>query len=150
MAARWKQHEVAYLFDHATDGAEAIAEALGRTVRSVEVQASRYGVSLRPRWLCPRCGRSVFTPLSMRTGWCKACSINESKDSAAIANRKARFELREERSRIRKAEQERQALYSDTNKRRTKLRRFREVREVNEKQEGATCPFNEKGRSTPQ
>ena len=43
----WTSSEVRYLEEHAGDGAVAIAEALGKTVRAVEVQASKYGLSLR-------------------------------------------------------------------------------------------------------
>lgn len=70
----WTSSEVRYLEEHAGDGAAAIAEALGKSVTAIEVQAHRYGLSLRKRWLCPKCGRETFKPLSNRTGWCVSCT----------------------------------------------------------------------------
>ena len=62
----WTSSEVRYLEEHAGDGAVAIAEALGKSVTAIEVQAHRYGLSLRKRWLCPKCGRETFKPLDPR------------------------------------------------------------------------------------
>ena len=47
---KWTTREIKYLEDHAEDGAEAIAEALGRSVQSVKAQAKRFGLSLRRAW----------------------------------------------------------------------------------------------------
>ncbi len=46
----WTTDEIRYLEEHAGDGAVAVAEHLGRSVVSVQVQASRYGVSLARSW----------------------------------------------------------------------------------------------------
>lgn len=136
MAGRWRQWEVTYLHDHAGYGAQSIADRLGRTVQAVERQASRYGVSLRRRWYCPKCSREVYSPLSEWSGWCRRCSIAESKDRASVNNRRVRAELQEERRKVRQAERERQALYSDTHKKRKELRRLRESRQVDVNKEG--------------
>lgn len=95
---RWTTREIRYLEDHAFEGAEQIAEALGRSVASVQWQASQYGISLRMRWCCPRCGSWVHKPLSSRTGWCVACTR---KDGIARTERdieQMRRETAEERS----------------------------------------------------
>ena len=47
---QWTAEEIRYLDEHRADGAMAIAEHLGRRVISVQVQASRYGIPLTPRW----------------------------------------------------------------------------------------------------
>lgn len=144
MADRWKRWEIDYLHEHAGDGAEAIAKRLGRTKEAVEVQASRYRVTLRKTWHCPRCGRQVFKPLSTRTGWCDRCTLAESRDSAAIRNREMRKEVERQEQEIKRMTRERQKLYSDTHrlKRRKQrnareLRRLRESRKVDEKSKGA-------------
>lgn len=133
---RWRDHEEAYLRDHAGDGAQAIADALGRTVPSVQVHASRMGVSLYRRWHCPKCGHYTYTPLSKWSGWCRKCSIDESADTAALKNKQIRIEVAEERRRIKEAEQRRQAIYSDTDRQKRELRRLREMRKRNENTRG--------------
>lgn len=133
---RWKQWETEYLTSHAGDGAEPIAKKLGRTKRAVEVMASRLGVSLRRTWYCPRCGRNVYAPLSQWSGWCRRCSVSESKDGAAIKNREIRKEIAQERRSVQQVERERQAIYEDTRRKKKELRKLRESREVNEKWEG--------------
>lgn len=126
MAARWKDWELDYLYNHAGDGAQSIAEKLGRTKAAVEVMASRERISLTRRWRCPRCGRTTYTPLVQWSGWCRRCTISETRDTAALVNRKARLELKREEEGIDELERERGALYVDTNKTRKKLRRFHE------------------------
>ena len=123
---RWREHELKYLENHAGDGAAAIAHALGRSIVSVQVQASRMGLSLCRRYLCPRCGKYSGMPMSQRTGWCRTCTVNDSAESAALKNREVRMQLAEERRRIKEAEQRRQAIYSDTNRKKKELRRLRE------------------------
>ena len=110
---------------HAHNGAKAIAIALGRSVRSVECQASKFGISLKRRWYCPRCNCFTFTPLSIRTGWCRVCTVEHSKERTAIRNREARQQLEKERRRLESLEKERQALYSDTERRRKEINRLR-------------------------
>ena len=133
---RWRPHEEDYLREHAGDGAQAIAESLGRTVNSVQVHASRMGISLYRRWHCPKCGHYTYTPLTKWSGWCRKCSIDESADKAAVKNKQIRLEVAEERRRIREAEQRRQAIYSDTDRKKKELRRLREERKRNENKEG--------------
>lgn len=123
---RWKPDEVRYLSEHASDGAVSIAEKLGRSVISVQVKASRMGLSLCRRWLCPRCGRYTYSPLVNRSGWCIKCSIDESADTAAMKNKRIRMEIAEERRRIEEAKKRRQAIYTDSYKRKQELRRLRE------------------------
>ena len=134
--ARWKDEEEAYLQAHAGDGAEALAEALGRSVWSVRCKASELGVSLVTRYHCPRCGKYTYKPLTKWSGWCRACSIQESGDTAAIKNKKIREEIAEEECRIREAERRRQMIYSDTDRGKKKLRRLREVRQPNDNPKG--------------
>ena len=135
---RWMDHEEAYLQNHAGDGAQAIADALGRTVPSVKTHASRMGISLYKRWHCPNCGHYTYTPLSKWSGWCRKCSIDESADTAALKNKQIRKEVAEERRRIREAEQRRQAIYSDTDRQKKELRRLREERNRNATSKGET------------
>lgn len=129
--AWWTEHEEAYLYEHAGDGAKPVADALGRTVSSVRTHASRMGVSLHRRWHCPNCGRTTYKPLSAWSGWCRRCSVEASADAAAIKNRRIRLEVAEEEARIRDEERRRQMIYSDTDRQRKKLRRLREGRNEN-------------------
>ena len=132
---RWKAHEEEYLRKHAGDGAKEIADALGRTIRSVQVHASVMGISLYKRWHCPNCGRWTFKPLSERTGWCRACTIQATGDTAAMKNAEIRKEVQAEKERERREERRRQMCYSDTNRQRNELRRLHEARERNENTE---------------
>ena len=128
---RWRELEESYLREHAGDGAQAIADALGRTVSSVKTHASRMGISLYKRWYCPNCGRYTYRPLSKWSGWCRRCSVEASADTAAMKNRRIRKEVEEEREAIRKAERRRQMIYSDTDRQKRELRRLREARNRN-------------------
>lgn len=115
----WTSSEVRYLEEHAGDGAAAIAEALGKSVTAIEVQAHRYGLSLRKRWLCPKCGRETFKPLSNRTGWCVSCTREQRASEIAEQVRAMEEEVRRED----KANKERQRLYS---------RKYRAKKQINE------------------
>jgi len=128
MSRRWTTREVSYLAAHATEGAEAIAAHLGRSVKSVKCCAARYGISLQVRYFCPRCSRYVLAPLSPKSGWCRTCSIRESHDNAAQKNNEVRKELEAEQRRIADAERERQAIYSDTDRVKGKLKRLKAKR----------------------
>ena len=132
---RWTEREEAYLQGHASDGAQAVADALGRTVPSVKVHASKMGVSLCQRWHCPKCGKYTYRPLTKWSGWCRKCSIEASADTAALKNRQIRKEITEEKEAIRKEERRRQMIYSDTDRQKKELRRLRELRNRNETQE---------------
>lgn len=111
---------------HRADGAEKIARKLGRSVHSVETQASKYGISLRKRYHCPKCGFHSFVPLSASTGWCRSCTLRASREKAESVNRELRKELAEEQRRIEEAEQKRQKIYADSDRKRKKLWRYRE------------------------
>ena len=124
---RWTPAEIEYLETHASDGAEAIGESLGRSVHAVESMASRCGISLRRSWLCPRCGREVFQPLSVRSGWCRLCSIQDSHDKSTLRNREIKKAIAIEESRIHEAERDRQATYAETSRNKEKLCGLREV-----------------------
>lgn len=104
----WTSSEVRYLEEHAGDGAEAIAKALGKSVKAVKNQAMRYGLSLRKRCLCPKCGRETFKPLSNRTGWCVSCTREQRAAEIAEQVRAMEEEVRRED----KANKERQRIYS--------------------------------------
>ena len=116
MARKWTTKEIRYLEDHAMEGARSIGEALGRSEKSVICCASRYGISLKQRWFCPRCARYSFTPLSAHYGWCRTCCVEESHDKAALRNRELRKELEDEKRRLLEATRRRQAIYSDSNR----------------------------------
>lgn len=104
----WTSGEVAYLEGHASDGAEAIADALDRTVASVQVQASRLGVSLRMSWVCPKCGLRTYRPLSDKTGWCRCCT----KESRLPALAEQADDMAREAAREREANRARQRQYA--------------------------------------
>jgi len=127
---RWKAKEEEYLVAHAADGADSVAAALGRSVASVKVHASRMGVSLAVRHHCPRCGRWSYTPLSVRTGWCRKCSVEASADSAAERNREMWEEVAREREAVEREEKRRQALYADTARKKRELKEIRRNREL--------------------
>ncbi|WP_302152571.1 hypothetical protein [uncultured Enorma sp.] len=113
----WTTYKLRYLEEHANEGAEAIAEALGCSRTAVEVQASRYGISLRKRWRCPRCGMVTFRPLSTVTGWCANCTKEARRDRIAEEVR----EMEEEVRRAERENRERQALYSKKHRMKKKL-----------------------------
>lgn len=104
----WGTQEIRYLERHAGDGAEAIAEALGRSPEAVRHQANAYGISLRMRWQCPHCGQVTYKPLNGRTGWCHVCTMKarrmELEEEVREVEAEAKRELEERRKR--------QAIYS--------------------------------------
>lgn len=119
---KWTSREIKYMEEHAADGADAIANALGRTRRSVEIQASKYCISLRRSWVCPKCGMRVSKPLSSRTGWCAACTKEKRRELLAEQVR----DLEEEVRRNEREDRERQRLYSRKSRAKKKLKK-REV-----------------------
>ena len=67
----WTDEEKRYLISHKTDGVELIAAALGRSIISVQIMASRLHVSLEriESELCPRCGKwFCYSDTSGRAG----------------------------------------------------------------------------------
>lgn len=115
----WTTDDIRYMEEHAGEGAAAIAEHLNRTVTSVQVQASRQGVSLVPKWRCPNCGRLSAKPLNAKTGWCANCTMEARREQIAKDVR----ELEDEVARRERNEQARQALYSKRSRLRKKLRK---------------------------
>ena len=113
----WTTDEIRYLEEHAGDGAVAVAEHLGRSVVSVQVQASRYGVSLTPRGRCPKCGALSRKPLSGRTGWCAECTKEARREELA----REVMEMEEELRRSERNDRERQKLYSRKSRLKKKL-----------------------------
>lgn len=109
---RWTSGELRYLEDHAGDGAASIAKALGRTEDSVRWQASQYGLSLRRRWMCPKCGHMTPKPLNPKTGWCAVCT----KEARRGELERELAGLREEIEREREEDRRRQALYARRNR----------------------------------
>ena len=109
---RWTSRDIHYLEEHAHEGAKEIATALGRSAESVKWQASRYGISLRKRWYCPKCGHWSHKPLSMKTGWCAVCT----KESRRATLEEEVREMREEARREREEDRRRQALYAQKNR----------------------------------
>ena len=118
---KWTTRKIKYLEEHAEEGAEAIAEALGCSPHAVEVQASRYGLSLRKAWRCPKCGMAVRKPLSPKTGWCASCTKELRNESIAEEVR----ELQEEVRREERINRERQRLYSAKHRAKKKLKNLR-------------------------
>ena len=127
---RWTAREDEYLAAHAAEGAASVAAALGRSVPSVQSHASRIGVSLTKRYHCPRCGRFSYLPLSVRTGWCRKCSVEASADSAAERNREMWEEVAREKAAVEREEKRRQALYADTARKKKELAKLRRNREL--------------------
>lgn len=90
MCRRWTRDELRHLEAHAGDGAEAIADDLGRSPSSVRSKAQELGISLaRVRWssdgdLCPRCGRHRVEAGSpgYREGICSPCHYEILADKA--------------------------------------------------------------------
>lgn len=115
---QWSTRELRYLEEHAGEGAGAVAKALGRSKQSVEVQASRYGISLRKSWLCPKCGMRTSRPLSGRTGWCSVCTKAQRRERMAEEVR----ELEEEARREEEENRARQCLYSRKSRAKKKLK----------------------------
>ena len=105
---QWSTRELKYLEEHAGEGAASIAKALCRSVRSVEQQAHRCGLSLRKRQQCPRCGRWTFKPLNRVNGWCIECTkelhMSDLKEQADA--------MRDEASRRERNDRQRQRYYS--------------------------------------
>ena len=104
----WTLCEIRYLDEHAQDGAEAVAKALKRSVSSVQVQASRRGLSLAVSWICPRCGARSRAAPNASTGWCPSCT-------KAARRERIQREVAELEERVAREEAEnrkRQALYA--------------------------------------
>lgn len=105
---QWNTSEIRYLEEHAHEGASAIAAALGRSTESVKQQAKAYGISLRKKWHCPKCGHWTYKPLNSSTGWCAPCTKAERRHQLEEEVR----ELREEVRREQEEDRMRQAIYS--------------------------------------
>lgn len=115
----WTTDEIRYMEEHAEEGAASIAEHLNRTVISVQVQASRQGISLVPKWRCSNCGCLTAKPLNAKTGWCANCTMEARREQIAKDVR----ELEDEVARRERNEKARQALYSKRSRLRKKLRK---------------------------
>lgn len=78
-AMEWTAEEEALMRENAHLGADAVAAALWKTlgkkrsVRAVEMHASRMHLSLRQRTECPRC-HALGVHLSRKTGVCRLCT----------------------------------------------------------------------------
>lgn len=75
---RWTTHEITYLRQHRSEGSDAIAEALGRSRYSIQVMASRIGVSLGrrgPGEVCPICQTYTIAlnSAAAKHGMCVCC-----------------------------------------------------------------------------
>ena len=75
----WTTREVDVMRANGHLGVEAVHDALlrecgtRRTVRSIQIQASRFHVSLKVRPVCPECG-VVGVRLNRQSGMCPACT----------------------------------------------------------------------------
>lgn len=130
----WTTDEIRYMEEHAGEGAASIAEHLNRTVISVQVQASRQGISLVPKWRCSNCGCLTAKPLNAKTGWCANCTMEARREQIAKDVR----ELEDEVARRERNEKARQALYSKRSRLRKKLRKIAEIDENGMKTAGKT------------
>lgn len=75
---RWTTHEITYLRQHRSEGSEYIADALMRSVVSVQHMASRLGVSLGrrgPGEVCPICQTYTIAlnSAAAKHGMCVCC-----------------------------------------------------------------------------
>ena len=81
----WNSKQIAWLEANASLGADELARQLGRSKRSVQQVAWRFGISLRRRLpVCPNCGRHPVHP-DNRFGWCRPCTL---RHHAAVHRRK--------------------------------------------------------------
>ena len=112
MIRHWSTLELRYLEEHAGDGAQAIALALNRSVESVKMQATRNGISLRKRALCPRCGMLTFKPVNRISGFCAECTkeLHELELAEQVRAKKA------EATRKKRNDRTRQRYYSAKNR----------------------------------
>jgi len=91
----WNSREIGYVSAHAGDGAAELARELGRSKRSVQELAWRFGISLRRTLpLCPSCGRYPVHP-DNRFGWCRPCTLRH--HAAAHRRKLAELEAAERR-----------------------------------------------------
>jgi len=116
---RWTTHEVEYLEEHAGDGAKSIADELGRSSAAIEMQAYRYGISLRRWWLCPRCGRRTSRPLSSHLRY---SSMSARRERMAEEVR----DIQEESRRIEEERRARQALYARKSRAKKRAKQMKE------------------------
>lgn len=97
----WSNSERRALSRNRNEGADAIAEMLGRSPRAVRVMASKMRVSLRvaPGDVCPVCGVHEIRPhtAAARHGMCPTCWTRKLTS------------LREEEASVRQAERDYQA-----------------------------------------
>lgn len=95
---KWTDEEKRYLISHKSDGAYLLAEALGRSVASVQIMACRLGVSLRSDLgeICPVCGQARIHKGSFagRRGMCSACW--EKEKARSLLERKRFLSARRE------------------------------------------------------
>lgn len=123
---RWTMREIRYLEEHATEGSAAIAKALGRSAGAVRIQASHYGISLRKRWHCPKCGHWSCKPLNARTGWCATCT----KRDRRVKLEEEIEDMRREAMREKEEDRRRQAIYSQ----KSRLKKNKKSKQTNRKQ----------------
>lgn len=88
---RWSDNDVRYLRRHRDDGAELIAEALGRTPASVRNKAARLGVSIGYRQLetCPLCGAYPVRPGTRAGSHGMCCTCWERRKAENMRERAA-------------------------------------------------------------
>lgn len=118
----WSTGELGYLQRHAGDGAKAIAESLDRSVRSVESQALRCGISLQRCHVCPKCGKTTYRPLNRVTGWCSTCT----KQLSIRTQREKMIAMEEELERELEANRARQCIYSRKNALKNRLEKIQD------------------------
>ena len=96
----WTTHQNDVLRAYSFRGVEAVQAALARecgverTVRAIEMQASRIHVSLRVQTECPECG-VVGERLNRQTGLCPRCSERQHLAEEIAFNERLEAERRE-------------------------------------------------------
>ena len=91
------QNEIlrAYGFEGAAGVRKRLATECGviRSIRAIEMQASRIHVSLRVRGCCPECG-VIGVHLNRQTGLCSRCTEKQHVEEAAAFNAILKSELK--------------------------------------------------------
>lgn len=108
VAIKWTTRKIKYIEGQADDGAAVIANQLGRSMQTAKTQAMRYRLALRRALRSPKCGMHVHTSLSLKAGWCRACTLEHRNERIAGRVRRLKEGVRREGS----VKREHQRLYS--------------------------------------
>lgn len=107
----WTVAEIKELEEFSNEGVKALSSRLNRSEASIKMQASRYGISLRPRFYCIKCGKYSYKPLGPNTGWCDACTYEHYQKKVSMQVKQFRQELKEQEERSIEAKRKRDVAY---------------------------------------